>query len=165
MNENVLQDNPYAAPSAPLGEEAVGSFELAGRGQRLGAALLDGVFLALGYLPLVAFMMMAQREDLLYWGLGIFAVVLIALLVVNCVLLERNGQTIAKKLLGIKVVRSDGSKAGLARIFAMRFLPMFLLGFIPLLGPIVGLVDSLMIFRDNRRCLHDDIADTIVVRA
>jgi hypothetical protein len=28
-----------------------------------------------------------------------------------------------------------------------------------------GLVDCVMIFRKSRRCLHDEIADTIVVRA
>ena len=30
-------------------------------------------------------------------------------------------------------------------------------------GTIYGLVDVLMIFRASRRCLHDHIADTIVV--
>jgi uncharacterized RDD family membrane protein YckC len=28
-----------------------------------------------------------------------------------------------------------------------------------------GLIDSLLIFRESRRCLHDNIADTIVVKA
>ena len=28
-----------------------------------------------------------------------------------------------------------------------------------------ALVDALLIFRDSRKCLHDNIADTIVVKA
>jgi uncharacterized RDD family membrane protein YckC len=73
----------------------------------------------------------------------------------------RNGQTIAKKMLGIKVVRSDGSKASLGRIWWLRNFVNGLLGIIPL----YSLIDALFIFGEQRQCLHDKIADTIVVRA
>ena len=36
---------------------------------------------------------------------------------------------------------------------------------VPFVGGLVSLVDALLIFRDDRRCLHDEIADTIVVTA
>jgi hypothetical protein len=36
---------------------------------------------------------------------------------------------------------------------------------IPVIGTIYGLLDVLLIFRASRRCLHDNIADTIVVTA
>jgi uncharacterized RDD family membrane protein YckC len=68
-------------------------------------------------------------------------------------------------MLGIRVVRRDGSHCGLARIFFARYLPVTLLGAVPFVGGLVSLVDALLIFRDDRRCLHDEIADTIVVKA
>jgi len=76
-------------------------------------------------------------------------------------LFARNGQTIAKKIVGIKVVRSDGSPASLGRIFWLRNVVNGLLGIIPL----YGLIDILFIFGEQRQCLHDKIADTIVVKA
>ena len=76
-----------------------------------------------------------------------------------------NGQTIGKKLLSIKVVRSDGSRASLARIFWLRNIVNAIPGAIPLLGNLYVLADHLFIFGEKRQCLHDKIADTIVVRA
>jgi uncharacterized RDD family membrane protein YckC len=73
----------------------------------------------------------------------------------------RNGQSIAKKLLSIKVVRSDGSRASLGRIFWLRNIVNTLLSIVPL----YGVIDALFIFGEQRQCLHDKIADTIVVKA
>jgi len=42
---------------------------------------------------------------------------------------------------------------------------MGLIGAIPFLGRLVQFIDPLLIFRDSRRCLHDEIADTTVVNA
>jgi len=72
---------------------------------------------------------------------------------------------VGKRALGIRIVRSSGERASLGRIFALRYLPVTLLGAIPYLGPVFSLVDILLIFRDSRQCLHDQIADTIVVKA
>jgi uncharacterized RDD family membrane protein YckC len=74
---------------------------------------------------------------------------------------RRNGQTIAKKFLGIKVVRSDGSPASLGRIFWLRNVVNALIGIVPL----YGLIDHLFIFGESRQCLHDKIADTMVIKA
>jgi uncharacterized RDD family membrane protein YckC len=84
---------------------------------------------------------------------------------ITVVLVQRNGQTIGKKLLGIKVVRSDGSKASLGRIFWLRNVIFLIVGLVPLVGVVLVLLDLLMIFGEARQCLHDRIADTIVVRA
>ena len=40
-----------------------------------------------------------------------------------------------------------------------------MIALVPLVGWMYGLLDVLMIFRDSRKCLHDNIADTIVVKA
>ena len=81
-------------------------------------------------------------------------------------LLARAGQTIGEEPAGHpRRAAATAATAGLARIFFARYLPVTLLGVVPFVGGLVSLVDALLIFRDDRRCLHDQIADTIVVRA
>jgi uncharacterized RDD family membrane protein YckC len=170
MNETIDRENPYAAPAALVTDEAP-SLELASRGTRLGAVLLDGVIGVVVMVPIffvLPFTSGGNQEKAqfaLAIGGGIAILLALGLIAWNCVLLSRNGQTVAKMLLGIRVVRRDGSHCGLARIFFARYLPVTVLGAIPFIGWIVTLTDSLMIFRDNHRCLHDEIADTIVVKA
>ena len=172
MNERVFAENPYAMPMAEVADELAPERELADRGLRLAAVLLDGLFAGVAMVPLFIGLFAGIGPDgKMQMGVGstiAFALgVLLFLGIVawNCVLLSRAGQTIAKKMLGIRVVRRDGSHCGLARIFFARYLPVTLLGAIPFIGSLVSLVDALLIFRDDRRCLHDEIADTIVVKA
>lgn len=77
------------------------------------------------------------------------------------VYLAQGGQSIGKRWRGIRVVRLDGSRASLGRIVFLRnFVPASLSSFCGL----VGLVDALVIFGQDKRCLHDMIADTKVVK-
>lgn len=164
--------NPYAAPQARLEDAAVAELVLAGRGTRLAAAIVDGLMAGgLGIVAAIAIpaIMPANGGDPNPVLLGVVLLLVVggmlALLIVNLLWLHRYGQTIAKRMLGIKVVRTDGGHCDLGRIIVARWLPVTLLGAIPLLGPAVSLTDALFIFRDDRRCLHDLIADTIVVVA
>lgn len=169
--------NPYAAPSARVSDVYdEGEQELATRGTRLGAALLDGLVIGgpAGLIAIVAAIAIPSSRQAggtqpssLVLGLLGFAVlaVVIGIAVVNMVLLHRHGQTIAKRWLNIKIVRTDGSPCSLVRIIFARFLPVALLGAIPLIGYLISLTDSLLIFRQDYRCLHDHFADTIVVKA
>ena len=43
--------------------------------------------------------------------------------------------------------------------------PIAVIGAVPLIGPFLSLLNVALIFRENRRCLHDDFADTAVVIA
>lgn len=171
-----MENNPYAAPAAVV-EDVGGHYaddlegRKAGRGKRLGAAVIDG----LTYVPWVgafiwAFEMRASaaREQLpvpQISGMLIFIgfLLMLGLLVANCVMIHRGGQTIGKRVLDIAVVRSDGSPIALSRYILLRVVPIGLLGMIPQVGRFVGLIDPLLIFGKERRCLHDLIADTIVV--
>jgi hypothetical protein len=56
-----------------------------------------------------------------------------------------------------------GSILPVGEILLKRYLPIWIVAMIPL-GGLLILVDVLMIFRQNHRCLHDDIADTVVVQ-
>lgn len=169
-----MQDkNPYAAPSARVADvNPSGEIVLAERGSRLAAVIVDTLcFIAV--VVIMAFGMPgAFGPGAVESGatpnpvLSIVGVVgILALMVVNLVLLAKNGQTIGKKLLGVKIVRQDGSKAGLGRIFWLRIVANGVLGAIPFIGPLYSLVDVLFIFGERRRCIHDHIADTIVVKA
>jgi uncharacterized RDD family membrane protein YckC len=172
--------NNYAPPKSVVADVAGDQVaEKATRGSRLGAAIIDGLIFGLPFLPSYLAAMptiMHQAKPgagAAFWGAvvmtgGRFYFGLLALLctgIITAILVHKNGQTIGKKLLGIKVARKDGSRATLARIFFLRYLLNTVIGFIPLIGPLYGLIDALFIFGEPKRCCHDYIADTIVIRA
>ncbi len=72
----------------------------------------------------------------------------------------RFGQSVAKRLFKIKVVRVDGSPVELWRIILLRNVAIHV---ISQLCGLVGIIDGAMIFGDEQRCLHDLIAETIVI--
>ncbi len=59
----------------------------------------------------------------------------------------------------------ERSYASLGRIFWLRNVVNLIPSVIPYVGNIYGLVDALFIFSESRQCVHDKIADTIVVKA
>jgi uncharacterized RDD family membrane protein YckC len=175
MNASTEQtNNPYAPPTAEVSDAVdTTAVEHADRGTRLGAAIIDGVISILVVVPMIVSIGTdfwtnpeAGLGDVSF-GSGFFvtAALAIALIGYTIHLVHKNGQTIGKKLLTIKVVRSDGSRASLARIFWLRNVVNALPGMIPVVGYIYNLVDHLWIFGEKRQCVHDKIADTIVVKA
>jgi uncharacterized RDD family membrane protein YckC len=176
--------NPYAPPRSMVTDvqDPAGEIVLADRGTRLGAAMLDGViFGALVYLPLflmlgavvpgsAAFASAYARPDSSFGPLVIVvAVWVLAGFVAWCWFtikyVKANGQSIAKRMLGIKVVRSNGTAVSLSRVFWLRNFLSSLISAVPLFGPLFALADMLFIFAEPRQCLHDKMADTIVVIA
>jgi len=83
---------------------------------------------------------------------------------VQIYLLVQQGQTIGKRTVGIRIVEySDGSLLGAGRILGMRgVLPGVIAG-IPYVGWLFALVDVLFIFGEERRCIHDYMAQSKVV--
>jgi uncharacterized RDD family membrane protein YckC len=165
-------ENPYAPPKAFVqdvpGEK--GSVEPASRGSRFGAYLVDSLVpLLLIWLPLFwgglyDLGSYTFTPDRVSAGIWLFAAAAtIALTVITIHLVRTNGQTLGKKALGIKVVRTSGDKASFARIFWLRNVVSILPSIV--LGGLWTLIDSLFIFGESRQCVHDKIADTIVVNA
>jgi uncharacterized RDD family membrane protein YckC len=180
--------NPFAPPKAEaaaglasrISGRRRGRGALAPRRLRLLAALFDGFL----WVPAMVLNFLADASDEhslarfgWYVGLGVYAV---ALLAWNALWLHRSGQSIGKRVLGIAIVRSDGAPAGFGRIAALRIAPLLVLDFAPVIATrvwgidaewlsnvsmLVGLVDTLFIFGPRSRCLHDWLADTIVVEA
>lgn len=84
-------------------------------------------------------------------------------LLVNGYWLARNGQTVGKRFLDIRI--SDHRTGGVPpflRILVRLFVP-WVAGLLGAIGGLFNLADILFIFRSDRRCIHDLIAGTRVV--
>lgn len=132
-----------------------GAAGLAGRGARLLAAIVDGaIFLGV---VVVGAPLSAIGPDF-FIVLTVLAV--IGLVIVQVVLLTKDGQTLGKRALKIRIVKRDtGQNGGFVPNVLLRLVLNGIIGWIPL----YGLVDTLFIFREDRRCIHDMIAGTQVV--
>lgn len=172
-NGDSLQDDRYAPPQAPVAdvEAPAQGAVLATRWQRFGAALVDG---ALSFATLWVVGKLTPwnpwdvPQDTGMWTPSPIATVLGSLLmffVVQGWLLVTRGQTVGKIAVGIRITRPDGQRASIVRILGLRYSLGYLTTIVPVLGQAYNLVDCLMIFRSNKRCLHDVIADTVVVKA
>jgi uncharacterized RDD family membrane protein YckC len=168
--------NPYAPPQATVDDipEPRAFAVPADRGTRLGAAILDSFLFVLAvYLPLMvslgAFAESGAAPDdpnapfdrVALWGTIVTLVGLAVWSWFTLTFMARNSQSIAKKWLRIKVVRADGSPVTLGRLIWLRNVVIWILSMLPLFG----IIDALFIFGETRQCLHDRIADTIVVKA
>lgn len=160
--------NPYAAPRAAIAPDAFAADAAApaGRSQRLRATIVDYLIFVIPVAIMTIPMALLGGSNLvinlalLAGGLGFLGI-----LVWNGLLLARNGQTIGKRSVGIRVVRTDGADAGFVRLFFLRGGLAWLITALPAIGGLFALVNVLFIFRNDRRCLHDLIADTRVVDA
>ena len=85
--------------------------------------------------------------------------------IVNGYLLYKDGQTVGKKIIGIKITDLKGKTPSLAKTYLLRFLLPSLICSMPVLGVFLWFVDVLFIFGRNKRCLHDYIAETKVMFA
>jgi len=144
------------------------STELADPGTRLlahvGDSLANGLpFIGMMILGLVLDAARGRGDEgmLFLMCVGLGALGSLAVICYQLHLLSTIGQTLCKRWLGIKVVRSDGSPVDLGRLILLRNVVPW---FINSACGLFFLVDALFIFTDERRCLHDQIADTIVVK-
>jgi uncharacterized RDD family membrane protein YckC len=188
---------PVMAATMPEGISsalaATTSFVPAERGTRLLARVIDWVLefacaipgaIILGPEFLKVMVGVAQGGEpdfsqLDYRRLGLGAAVLglcwLVLLVIQVWMLTTRGQSIGKRITGIRIVRlENGAKPGIVYGWLLREFVITMIGImasiIPILGPFLlrpafHLVDWCMIFRDDQRCLHDLMAGTRVVRA
>jgi len=168
MNEQ----NPYAAPTSNLQTESDSNkhIELATRGARFGGAVIDAIISILVTFPLIYItgfwesMMTGAGSIVQTIMLGVLALVMY--FVIHGYFLARDGQTVGKKLVGTRIVSYKTDKIlPLSKIFLLRVLPLNVVASIPVIGSLLALVDILFIFGKERRCLHDLVAGTKVVKA
>ncbi len=171
--------NPYAPPTVDvdqglqLGQE---QYILAERGTRLGAVMIDGLLMLAAAAPagiILAFtagfsgnMLGRSDSELMFFGLlGVMGLMVFAFVIYQWYLIATTGQSLGKRWLGIQIVRVDGTPLNFVNGVIMRSWVTSALSNIPFLGGFISLVDALMIFGEERRCLHDQIAGTRVVVA
>ncbi|OIV36684.1 hypothetical protein BIV57_15065 [Mangrovactinospora gilvigrisea] len=155
----------------------LGTVEVANMGARLGARLLDGVFLGIVYGIVMALGMGAaigavnsNPDDpnaaagsaflilLLSYG---FLIGLLGLYEWICIGVW--GQTLGKKIVGIRVVRQNtGQAPGLGASF-MRSLAFYICGFVPLLN-ILMYLSPLFDSSGRKQGWQDKMANTLVIR-
>lgn len=158
-------ENPYQSPRSETYTETArrsGDDVLASRGTRFVGAILDGLIYFGAAIP-GGVLMLAFPDDpepFILGGVAIFVGVL-AISVVNWIMITNSGQSIAKRMLSMRIVgASDGQLPGFMRGVVIR---NWLRNFINHLCSLFSIVDALWIFGEEKRCLHDLMADTIVV--
>lgn len=144
--------------------------ELASPRVRLGAVLIDGALMMLPGFTVILGGAPPHSSPDLEMSVSDYAVLVAALalfLVLTAAqiyLLVARGQTIGKVVCGIKIVDvNSGEIPGWAQLLLLRGLLNGLITGIPLIGFFYFITDSLFIFREDRRCIHDHIASTRVV--
>lgn len=166
--------NPYAAPNAAMDLPPRSSYsrrepDKAGRIARLLANLADAAAYFVAMLPmLIAAGLYNRRAPLepAVAGLVLLSLVaIVGLVIYNLYCLHGEGQTLGKRWVGVRIVRTDGTRASLPRLLFLRGFVPGLIGGIPYLGIFFVLANALWIFGEEKRCLHDHFADTIVVTA
>lgn len=150
-----------AAAMPPRPDESV----LAEPGARLGAFALDCLIatVCIG----AGFMIMEVDRNEVVQIIGLITVGLgtLGLLITQIYLLTTRGQTLGKKIVGARIVKfEDNSNPGFIHACLLRLIVPSLLNSIPVLGLVFFIIDSCFIFRDDRRCIHDLIAGTKVVK-
>ncbi|MFM7056663.1 MAG: RDD family protein [Planctomycetota bacterium] len=181
-----MSQNPFETSHIPgdLAEDVTrpDGEVLAERGTRLGAAIIDGILvmcitlpvqLATGYLQITA----AQQTPPLWMELCVNLSGVAAMMLLHGWMLTTRGQSIGKRLLEIQIVDyRDNGLLPFTRVLITRsfwLMPLALVAiFLPvnakmIISVVVGLasfVDSLLIFGQARRCFHDTLAGSIVVR-
>ncbi len=168
-----MSDNQYGYNPVPEASEPgyTSHRPLATRGQRLGASLIDSFIPLVGMAPLLILIPLGRFSFDFNSAITIvFAIIsglcVIGITIYGIVLMVTRSQSIGKKILNIVVFDNDSDmRATAGKVFGLRYLVNGLICSVPYLGSIYALIDVLFIFGEQKRCLHDQIANTRVVVA
>jgi uncharacterized RDD family membrane protein YckC len=168
-------ENPYQAPAATDIPDAFiqpGEFELAGRGERFAAALVDGLINMVFILVLVFGLIWGGsfQSFVDFANAGFLMTTLITVtsalfyIGINWKFLTTNGQTLGKKFANIRIVTLDGQLPSIFDLIFKRYGFYTVVALIPVVGSYLSIINILFIFGRERRCLHDHVAGTRVVK-
>ena len=169
MNEENIEQSTQPE-DVPVNPEVTIGLPDANRLSRLLAQILDGIILLVASMPVMFMLNIGSEliwEDVVETGipigdilqitaLGVFLYVLI-----NGYHLWYFGQTLGKKMMGIAIVDARDKVPAFSKIIGIRYAPFQFAGAIPGVA-LIGLIDVLLIFRADKRCLHDMAAGTRV---
>ncbi len=176
-------NDQHQAPESPPPYTPPPVDNTASYGRRLGAFLLDGLFMMIAMMFLMQYLGLTEMDPekaknpeamqaALIAKLGALSngqktiltmFPFIAFFGLHGYLLSRYGQTIGKRMLGIAIVTMDNRIPPFFQLIGQRYLTQWLAGMVPVIGILLRLVDILAIFRPDRRCIHDHLAKTKVI--
>jgi uncharacterized RDD family membrane protein YckC len=187
-NFTMSEENPYSPPTthvdppSPLQSGVPGPHNYASLGERFAGALLDGLImipvgLVIGFVyalisppKVVIVENFADAFNGSASGYGFAETFLIgviglaAYIGIQWTFWKSTGQSIGKKVMKTQIVNLDGSQADVNTIAFKRYGIMALIANVPFVGSLIYFVGVLLIFRQDRNCLHDDIAKTRVIK-
>ncbi len=149
------------------------SYPLAGRGRRLTATLIDMLLVPLLSVLLIMLTdVLEDAEDYAnnQWAIWVLLLAIASYLLLNGYGLWRHGQTLGKRIMGIAIVTTNHqTPAPLWKLICLRalFFPVLFLGLLSAaLSPLalLPILDQVFIFGNDRRCLHDYLSGTTVIR-
>ncbi len=165
-----MKKDIYQAPKSELYQEGFTSedLNLARRRDRFWASMID----ALTIIP-ISFLLMYYsgffddiKSDVapsMLYTLTLSAITTAIFLLMHGKIMVRDGQTWGKKALNIKIVSVDGEHASISHL-AKRYGFYWAIPLIPFVGQFINLANILFIFSKSKRCLHDYVGETKVVR-
>ena len=171
-----MDNNPYAQPTT-LGYAPQPTIPLASQGARFVGALVDSIVPIAALFVGLPIMMLdpefgvegSEPGPIGMAGAVVSFVSFLTITGLQWYWIASSGQSVGKKLMNIQIRKLDGSPVGFVSGVIMRsWLLSFAIGVLNiiscgLLGSALYLVDSLMILGNERRCLHDLIASTVVI--
>jgi uncharacterized RDD family membrane protein YckC len=149
-------------------QHAMAAAPLASLENRFFGAFIDGVLQTLIFAPIlfisgdISEMIKGNiNTSMINWDW--FAYSVIIFLVLQGYFLVTRGQSIGKMIVGTRIVDEEGKIPSALKIVGLRHLAIMVINQVPYAGGLFSLVDVLFIFRKDRRCIHDMIAQTIVI--
>lgn len=143
---------------------------------RLAARIIDGLALAVVFLPLFFYFVFPtlraamtpgrppQLGAIIHVELGLVLVFFGLWLIYEVPMLRYWGATLGKMACGIKVVRSDGRNLGWGVSVGRYFMYDVVTAGIPYVNAILMLISGIMVaVDDEKRALHDRVCDTRVI--
>ena len=138
--------------------------KLATKSSRFTATLVDSIIVMLIAGPIIFFTgyfdnlsQDAPMQTTLLQDLIATFIVILVYSALNWKLLNKDGQTIGKRLVGIKIIMLESDKITALDILLKRYAPFIIIQMIPLIGPFLAFADVLTIFTKQRRCLPKSI--------
>lgn len=163
------ENNPYASPAADVAQPNSSDVVLAGRLARFVGAMIDTLILFALLIPLLMYsghwqLAMAGQESVI--DVAMMSLLSISVfLTINGYLLAKRGQTVGKIITKIRIVDNETNKLlPFVRVYGLRYLPLGVITYVGTLGSLIALVDILFVFSVDRRCLHDIIAGSKVIK-
>lgn len=163
--------NPYqATASASQGNRGPFQGELSSLGKRFLGAVVDQLIyflaMAIGFVPVIFLEDMASEkpsDTLVFTLLFCFGIALIIPTIINAIMITKSGQSLGKKAVGIRIVDDPTRELpGFVRAVLLR---SYVTTILAQVVPFFGLIDIAFIFGEERKCLHDKMASTIVIDA